>query len=105
MLGLGVLSLGLWRCGSDEETPKSATTKTITSDADSTGHTHTISIPCATITSPTSEGAELTSSSDSGHRHTLAITEAALLEAKAGGTVSVTTSSGSHSHTFSLVAC
>jgi hypothetical protein len=67
----------------------------------SQGHTHTLCVALAVLTSPPAEGATFLTSTVSGHLHRVTLTEGQLATIDQGGSVTVTsTSDAGHSHDF-----
>jgi hypothetical protein len=66
------------------------------------GHTHTLCVPTADLTSPPAGGATYTSSGPDP-THTVALTQAQLQSIEGGQTVTVTSSvANSHTHDFAI---
>lgn len=74
---------------------------TVTSDADSTGHSHTFTIPGAKLATPGTGYSGSTSAN--GHFHTVSLSNGELTNIAGGSSVTKTSSTDSgHSHTFTF---
>jgi len=95
----------LMACGSDSG---SSSSFHFTSSADpADGHTHTVDLAKADVTSPPVGGRTETTSLDLAHTHTVTLTEADFQSIDAGNTVTKTTSEDEtpghvHTHQFSF---
>jgi len=73
------------------------------------GHTHSVCVPTADMTSPPAAGATYTSSNDGNHTHAITLTAAQLSAIAAGQSVTVTSTSvvdplnqAVHSHNWTI---
>jgi hypothetical protein len=73
------------------------------------GHTHSVCVPTADMTSPPAAGATYTSSNDGNHTHTITLTAEQLSSIASGHSVTVTSSSDvdpttqvAHTHNWTI---
>jgi hypothetical protein len=102
--GMVALTVIITGCGggSDGNPPPSGCTGIERSSTVVDGHTHTLCVPQADLSSPPAAGQSYTTSVN-GHAHEVTLTAADLMSIAGGGTVTVTTSiTLGHAHMFTL---
>jgi hypothetical protein len=103
MTSLGAVVLA--GCGdSDDDSGSSGSSTVFTVDAAGVGpHTHTFSVPDATLATPPAAGFTTATSSTSGHSHSITLTQADLTNIAANMAVAAnTTIVSAHAHAFTF---
>jgi hypothetical protein len=109
---LGTAVTGVAACSSSTATPTGAggTGGTTCADPlpevqvpDATGHTHTVTVPAATLDSTTDQTFTTSAAGTDGHTHMITLTVAILATIKGGGQMTIiSTNTDSHTHMFTV---